>query len=113
MAPVASAGAITGKLVDDGWLRLLRLWAAGTRDRAKQHAPDLGDIMGMVAAAQLDVCDAMQLAGVIGVCLQSNSLSDAGRKLFGVSREAKSKPNDADRLKKYLARFGLDWERVS
>jgi len=113
MATLAEAGRITEKLVDDEVLRLQRLWAAGTRDRAMQHAPDLGDIMGMEAAAQLDVFDAMQLAGVIGVCLQSNSLSDAGRKLFGVSREAKSKPNDADRLKKYLARFGLDWERVS
>jgi transcriptional regulatory protein RtcR len=49
---------------------------------------------------------------VVAVCRQSKSLSDAGRKLFGVSRAAKSKPNDADRLKKYLARFGLTWDAL-
>jgi len=43
---------------------------------------------------------------------QSASLSDAGRKLFAVSRTAKRQPNDADRLKKYLARFGLSWDDV-
>jgi transcriptional regulatory protein RtcR len=46
---------------------------------------------------------------VIRVCRQSKSLSDAGRKLFAVSRNAKRQPNDADRLKKYLARFALSW----
>jgi transcriptional regulatory protein RtcR len=40
-------------------------------------------------------------------------MSDAGRKLFAVSRESKAKPNDADRLRKYLARFNLDWERIT
>jgi transcriptional regulatory protein RtcR len=43
------------------------------------------------------------------VCQASRSLSDAGRRLFAVSRAKKSAPNDADRLRKYLARFGLDW----
>ena len=32
--------------------------------------------------------------------------------LFAVSRLHKTSSNDADRLRKYLARFGLDWERV-
>jgi transcriptional regulatory protein RtcR len=40
-------------------------------------------------------------------------MSDAGRKLFAASRSAKEKPNDADRLKKYLAKFGLNWERLN
>jgi len=40
-------------------------------------------------------------------------LSEAGRTLFAVSRDAKAKPNDADRLKKYLARFGLAWDDVA
>ncbi len=43
---------------------------------------------------------------------QSNSMSDAGRTLYAVSRAAKAKPNDADRLKKFLARFALDWDKV-
>ncbi len=41
------------------------------------------------------------------------SLSEAGRRLFAASRSRKAAPNDADRLRKYLARFGLSWTAVS
>jgi sigma54-dependent transcription regulator len=34
---------------------------------------------------------------------------DAGRTLFSVSRQRRTTSNDADRLRKYLARFGLTW----
>ena len=33
----------------------------------------------------------------------------AGRELFAASRAKKASSNDADRLRKYLARFGLDF----
>ena len=46
------------------------------------------------------------------VCARAKSLSDAGRTLFAASRQQRTSTNDADRLRKYLARFGLDWERV-
>ncbi|CDG80917.1 transcriptional regulatory rtcr domain protein [Janthinobacterium agaricidamnosum NBRC 102515 = DSM 9628] len=39
-------------------------------------------------------------------------MSDTGRKLYAVSRDAKVRPNDADRLKKYLSRSGLSWDTV-
>jgi len=39
-------------------------------------------------------------------------LSHAGRFLFSASRQQKTSANDADRLRKYLARFGLDWKSV-
>ncbi|WP_370255936.1 hypothetical protein [Erwinia sp. 198] len=42
----------------------------------------------------------------------ADSLSEAGRRLFAVSRQGKKQPNDADRLRKYLARFGLNREQV-
>ena len=42
----------------------------------------------------------------------ADSLSEAGRRLFAISRQGKKQPNDADRLRKYLARFGLNWEEV-
>lgn len=76
-------------------------------------APDgaaLERLLGTEALEQLDLFDRMQLESVVALCRQSKSLSDAGRKLFAASRLGKTKPNDADRLKKYLARFGLDWE---
>jgi len=49
---------------------------------------------------------------VLSVCRAADSLSEAGRRLFAVSRQGKKQPNDADRLRKYLARFGLNWEEV-
>jgi transcriptional regulatory protein RtcR len=58
-------------------------------------------------AAELDPFDRVQLAEVIRVCRGSRSLSEAGRKLFAKSREQKKLVNDADRLRKYLARFEL------
>jgi transcriptional regulatory protein RtcR len=61
----------------------------------------------------MDLFDVMQLKAVIEICRRSKSMSDAGRKLFAASRSAKEKPNDADRLKKYLAKFGLNWERLN
>ena len=60
----------------------------------------------------LDLFDQLQLPGVVALCREAASLSDAGRQLFAQSRQGKSQPNDADRLRKYLARFGLDWQMV-
>ncbi|CBG90434.1 RNA repair transcriptional activator RtcR [Citrobacter rodentium] len=60
----------------------------------------------------LDLFDRCQLETVLEVCRRSASLSEAGRELFAVSRQKKTNPNDADRLRKYLARFGLSWESI-
>ena len=57
----------------------------------------------------LDPFDVVQLAYVISVCKQSPSISEAGRRLYSVSRTRRKTPNDADRLRKYLLRFGLTW----
>jgi transcriptional regulatory protein RtcR len=57
----------------------------------------------------LDLFDRLQLRAVIAVCRRSNSLADAGRKLFAASRSKRGSVNDSDRLRKYLARFDLDW----
>ncbi|MDB5295782.1 MAG: transcriptional regulator, partial [Phycisphaerales bacterium] len=64
------------------------------------------------AVEALDRFDRVQLADVLRVCVASRSLSDAGRELFAASRQVKATSNDADRLRKYLARFGLEWRRV-
>jgi len=63
--------------------------------------------------SELDPFDHVQLTEVVRVCRESRTLSEAGRQLFAVSRTKKEIPNDADRLRKYLARFGLDWVRVA
>lgn len=61
---------------------------------------------------EFDPSDRVQLEFVIKTCKESKTLSDAGRKLLAVSRAKRSKMNDGDRLKKYLKRFELSWEKL-
>ena len=60
-------------------------------------------MLGAERAAALDRFDRVQLADVVAVC-RAASLSAAGRILFASSRQDKQRRNDADRLRKYLAR---------
>lgn len=112
MATLAEAGGISEAIVSAETARLQTLWQHHHRSAPAQDV-DLAAILGDAPAAALDLFDAMQLRSVITVCRQSRSLSDAGRKLFAVSRSSKAKPNDADRLKKFLARFALDWDAIT
>jgi transcriptional regulatory protein RtcR len=114
MATLAESGRINDAIVEGEIKRLRQLWRpfGDTVQASNAHMADLDTLLGTDAAALLDQFDALQLQAVVGICRQSLSLSDAGRKLFAVSRTAKRQPNDADRLKKYLARFGLAWEDV-
>ncbi len=89
------------------------------RLRTQWHAPvpsvggvDLADLLGEEGLAGLDRFDRMQLAAVVAECRRHANLSAAGRALFDVSRIRRKSSNDADRLRKYLTKFGLDWERV-
>ena len=63
-------------------------------------------------ADRIDVFDRLQLQAVIGVCREHNSLASAGRALFDVSRKDKKSINDSDRLRKYLAKYGIEWGDV-
>jgi transcriptional regulatory protein RtcR len=67
---------------------------------------------GAQAASELDLFDRVQLAEVLRICQQAPTLAAAGRQLFAESRQRKATRNDSDRLKKYLARFELDWGLV-
>jgi transcriptional regulatory protein RtcR len=69
--------------------------------------------MGAEAVAGLDLFDRLQLGEIVRICRKHSSLSAAGRALFAASRSQKASINDADRLRKYLARFGLDWRMIA
>ena len=80
---------------------------------AEPETSDRGLLEALLDADKLeaiDLFDRMQLHAVIKICRESGTLSEAGRKLFATSREKKKTANDADRLRKYLARFGLSWQ---
>ena len=106
LATLTEGGRISEADVADEVARLRALW------RRDDPADDVVSAVLGARAAQLDRFDRVQLAEVLVVCRSARSLSDAGRALFAVSRQAKAKPNDADRLAKYLARFALSWEAV-
>ncbi|WP_458024760.1 RNA repair transcriptional activator RtcR [Providencia stuartii] len=100
MATFAERGRVTKAVVDEEIMRLQSQWVTKAKDTLP---PEVGEI---------DLFEQQQLATVLDVCRRSSSLSEAGRVLFVVSRQQKKQPNDADRLRKYLARFGLDWDKV-
>jgi transcriptional regulatory protein RtcR len=68
--------------------------------------------MAADATDRLDRFERVQLEDVLQVCRESATLSAAGRVLFERSRERRKLANDADRLRTYLARLGLDWAEV-
>jgi len=60
----------------------------------------------------LDRFDRIQLEEVVRVCRTARSLSEAGRVLFAASRTARATTNDADRLRKFLAKYGLTLQAI-
>lgn len=109
MATLSENGRITEDGVAEEIERLRQLWKESDvegSDAALFSTFDLSE----AKLAGLDRFDRVQLLDVLTVCRDSRSISEAGRKLFAVSRETKSKTNDADRLRKYLGRFGIEWK---
>lgn len=110
MATFAPAGRIDADTVRAEVVRLERLWSSSSET-------DTGDGLDMVLdpemLATLDPFDRVQLVEVLRICRISRSLSEAGRTLFSASRARRSSANDADRLRKYLQRFGLDWSAAA
>ncbi len=105
MATLADAGRITVDVVDQEVDRLRQFWRGEKIESGGALA-----LLSAEALAAIDHFDRPQLAYVIDVCRRSTSLSDAGRYLFQSSRLARSSTNDGDRLRKYLARFGLSFD---
>ena len=109
MATLAEGGRISVDVVNEEIERLQTAW----QHPKANGAPDcLASLLSQEALDNLDLFDRLQLESVIKICQASRSLSEAGRQLFHSSRDRKQTVNDADRLRKYLLRFGLDWNRI-
>lgn len=104
MATLAENGRITVSTVEDEIERLRYSW--------NDRRPSALDALLGAEVENLDLFDRLHLQNVIAVSQQATTISDAGRQLFNVSRLGKATVNDADRLRKYLARFGLSWEML-
>ncbi len=89
--------------------RLKQLWQ---RQPTAAQTTDLSHWLSADQVQGLDEFDRIQLTGVIEICLACKSMAEAGRRLFAQSRLQRQSSNDSDRVKKYLAKFGLRWEHL-
>lgn len=108
MATLADTGRITVQIVEDEIIRLQDLWSVSDYSYDNE---ELYNHFGITpdAIEALDRFDRAQLIDVLSVCKSSRSLAEAGRQLFASSRKDKPNYNDADRLRKYLTRFDINW----
>jgi transcriptional regulatory protein RtcR len=106
LATLAPAGRIT---VDQVKTEVAHLKAAWTPPAGPGKTDLVDRVLSDARQEDLDRFDRVQLEDVLHVCRGAASLSAAGRVLFDRSRERKKIANDADRLRKYLARFDLEW----
>ncbi len=109
MATLAGGARISLELVHAEVANLISSWES-TREEPKQS--ELDRYLSRSETKALDLFDRVQLAAVLAVCERCDNISRAGRELFAVSRQSKSVANDADRLRKYLARFNLTWAGI-
>ncbi len=104
----ASAGEIAG--------RDARAATGAAADNGARGGDDdavLATLLGAERLAAIDRFDRVQLAEVVRTCRRHRSLSAAGRELFAASRQQRAVANDADRLRKYLLRFALDFATIA
>ena len=111
MATLAPRGRIRVEEVEEEIQRLRENWHRPGA-AAQVEAADLDVILSAEVLGGLDPFDRVQLGYVVAVCQRSKTLSDAGREIFAVSRSKRSVTNDADRLKKYLAKFRLKFDAL-
>jgi transcriptional regulatory protein RtcR len=109
LATLAPAGRITVDQVESEVAALAASWSPVARTTVSSL---VDRVLLPETAGALDRFERVQLEDVLGVCQAARSLSSAGRVLFDQSRVRKKIANDADRLRKYLARFDLEWSAM-
>lgn len=110
MATLATNGRITIGEVQEEIKCLKSRWELTSKNENSSRS--LTATIGKEKIEQLDVFDQVTLEKVVEICRSSTTIADAGRTLFNRSRLKKSTVNDSDRLRKYLAKFGLNWNQI-
>ena len=112
MVTLSEKGRITEATVQREIDRLTSAWSS-TGERPDSDEELVAGVLGPQGAQDIDPFDLPQLAAVIRACRAAPSLSEAGRMLFACSRLKKTTGNDADRLRKYLQKFGLRFQDLT
>lgn len=112
MATLSDNGYIDTDIVKLEIEKLSELWQISDDDFNHSENHFLSQFLSDEQLNNIDEFDKIQLIGVLKICQKSQSMADAGRQLFAHSRLDKKVSNDSDRVKKYLARFGLTWADI-
>lgn len=107
MATLSDRGRISKADVEFECSELLANWGAAPAPSSTNPK-----IAALLEALSLDRFDRVQLEDVMQVISETDSMAEAGRVLFAKSRALKAKPNDSDRLRKFLARFEIDYSEA-
>jgi transcriptional regulatory protein RtcR len=104
MATLATGGRIGVDDVEFECEQLESTWGSASAATAANPR-----VEAFLAGKPLDRFERVQLAEVLTVIAATDSMAEAGRVLFAHSRAAKAKPNDSDRVRKFLASYELDY----
>ncbi len=109
MATLSGNRRINDTIVGHEIDRLKTQWSGSQKEVDSQQSDEaiIEEVLGPDNTQQIDPFILPQLTAVIRACQKYRNLSEAGRYLFKHSRKAKKTSNDADRLRKYLAKFGF------
>jgi transcriptional regulatory protein RtcR len=108
MATLCDDGRISEADVSFECEQLLSEWPKA----GNQVVPVGTRIEQILEGRSLDRFERVQLVDVLEVILSTKSLAEAGRVLYAESRAQLCKANDSDRVRKYLAKFGLDYAAI-
>jgi transcriptional regulatory protein RtcR len=108
LGTLATGGRIDLIAVEKEITRLKAAWGS-----SQQTSINLNKILDAQSIDNMDLFDRLQLEQAITVCTRHTSLSKAGRALYNHSRKQRETVNDGDRLRKYLAKFNLDWNSIT
>jgi transcriptional regulatory protein RtcR len=113
MATLAPAGRIGLPQVEAEIKRLTDAWSRSAPASPTPQTQHLSDLTTIPVDEQAhDLFDILQLKAVLTACQSITSISEAGRTLYNTSREKRASTNDADRLRKFLARFNITWQDI-
>jgi transcriptional regulatory protein RtcR len=111
MATLSHQGRISEEVVSAEIARLEQAWRGPASEHDKPLDRELLTKYG-VNPDEIDLFDLAQLTTVLKTIQSHKSLAAAGRELFAATRRNRRTTNDSDRVRKYLARFGISGDRV-
>jgi transcriptional regulatory protein RtcR len=113
MSTLCEAGRISAEDVRMECESLKSSWGFGSEGEKSTSTENLPrDRASLLIDGAIDAFDRAQIEAVLLAIKTTDSMAAAGRQLFGASRLSKDKPNDSDRVRKFLTRWNLDYATV-